>query len=167
MTLGVCKEKRSMEHKHLDQLRNVADVQSLKQTRSLSRQERIDRWVELLERDPTRRLNSLGEIEYKPPAERALVRADDSPLTVAYQDPVLRAEGLASDRLGDAMNFFELSDNEAHRALCSCLGGRTMESRAFAQRVRGATTGGIRTMFGAWVVFASAVAVPSLLYLFE
>jgi hypothetical protein len=29
------------------------------------------------------------------------------------------------------------------------------------------TSGGMRTMFGAWAVFASAVAVPSLLYLFE
>jgi hypothetical protein len=156
-----------MEHKHLDQLRSVADVQSVKQSRSLTRNERLERWIDLLERDPTRRLNALGEIEYKPPAERALVRADDSPLTVAYEDPVLRTEGLSSDRLGDAMNFFEMSDNEAHRALCSCLGGRTMEARAFAQRIRGVTSGGMRTMFGAWAVFASAVAVPSLLYLFE
>jgi hypothetical protein len=133
----------------------------------MTRQERIARWVEILERDPTRRLNALGEIEYKPPVERALVRADNSPLTVAYDDPVFRAEGLAGDRLGDAMKFFELSDHEAHRALCSCLGGRTMESRAFAQRIRGATTGGLRSLFGAWAVFASAIAVPGLLYLFE
>jgi hypothetical protein len=156
-----------MEHKHLDQLRSVADIQSPKAGRSMTRQQRIARWIELLERDPTRRLNALGEIEYKPPAERALVRADGSPLSVAYEDSVLRAEGLAGDRLGDAMRFFELSDNEAHRALCSCLGGRTMESRAFAHRLRAATSGGIRSLFGAWAVFASAVAVPGLLYLFE
>jgi hypothetical protein len=155
-----------MEHKHLDQLRSVADIQSLK-ARSMSRQERIARWVELLERDPTKRLSALGEIEYKPPAERALVRVDGSPLTVAFEDPVLRAEGLAGDRLGDAMTFFELSDSEAHRALCSCLGGRTMESRAFAQRIRSATSGGLRSLLGAWTVFASAVAVPGLLYLLD
>ena len=80
---------------------------------------------------------------------------------------MLRTEGLAGDRLGDAMKFFELTENEAHQAFCSCLGGRTMEARAFAQRIRGVTSGGMRTMFGAWAVFASAIAVPSLLYLFE
>ena len=57
-----------MEHKHLDQLRSVADVQA--ESRLVPAQERLDRWIDLLERDPTRRLNSLGEIEYKPPAER-------------------------------------------------------------------------------------------------
>ena len=59
--------RRSMEHKPLDQLRSVADVQP----RPLTREERLQRWIDLLEADPTRRLNSLGEIEYKPPAERA------------------------------------------------------------------------------------------------
>src|SRR5919112_155441 len=88
--------RRSMEHKPLDQLRSVADVQP----RPLSREERLQRWIDLLERDPARRLNSLGEIEFKPPAERALIREDNSPLTVAYEDPVLRADGLASDRQG-------------------------------------------------------------------
>ncbi len=37
-----------MEHKLLDQLRSVADVQP----RSMTRQERLDRWISLLERDP-------------------------------------------------------------------------------------------------------------------
>src|SRR5690348_9414780 len=99
-----------MEHKHLDQLRSVADVEP----RSMTRQERLQRWIDILERNPHRRLNSLGEIEYQPPAERALVRANDSPLTVAFEDPVLRTEGLASDRLGDAMRFFELTEGQAH-----------------------------------------------------
>jgi hypothetical protein len=42
-----------------------------------------------------------------------------------------------------------------------------MESQAFAHRIRNATSGGIRSLLGAWAVFASAIAVPSLLYLFE
>jgi hypothetical protein len=156
-----------MEHKHVDQLRSVADVQTAQTARTMTRAERLQRWIELLERDPSRRLNALGEIEYKPPSERALVRADNSPLTVAYEDAVLRTEGLASDRLGDAMNFFELTEGEAHRALCSCLGGRTMESGAFAHRVRGVAGGGMRTMPGAWVLCGLAIALPGLLYLFE
>lgn len=152
-----------MEHKHLDQLRSVADVQP----RSMTRQERLQRWVELLERNPTRRLNSLGEIEYKPPAERALIRVDDSPLSVAFEDPVLKAEGLASDRLGDAMNFFELSDGQAHYALCSCLSGRTMESASFAQRLRNTTDGtGWRPVAGAWALAGLAMTLPGFVYLF-
>jgi hypothetical protein len=156
-----------MEHKHLEQLRSVADVKDARQGRSMTRQERLQRWIELLERDPSRRLNSLGEIEYKPPSERALIRNDDSPLTIAYEDPVLRTEGLASDRLGDAMNFFELSDAEAHRALCSCLGGRTMDASAFAQRVRSIAGSGMRTWSGAWVMVGLTVALPGLLYLLD
>jgi len=151
-----------MEHKDLDQLRSVADVQP----RPMTRQERIQRWIHLLERDPARRLNSLGEIEYKPPAERALLREDNSPLTVAYEDPVLRADGLASDRLGDAMRYFELSDGQAHYALCSCLGGRTMESASFAQRLRN-TTGNVgwQSAVGAWALAGLAVSLPGLIYL--
>jgi hypothetical protein len=151
-----------MEHKHLDQLRSVADVQPKRMTR----QERLQRWIEILERNPTRRLSSLGEIEYKSPAERALIREDDSPLTVAYEDPVFRADGLASDRLGDAMRYFELSDGQAHYALCSCLSGRTMESASFAQRLRN-TTGNAawQTVAGAWALAGLAVSLPGIIYL--
>ncbi|MDF2812816.1 MAG: hypothetical protein K0S56_3847 [Microvirga sp.] len=150
-----------MEHKLLDQLRNVADVQP----RSMTRQERLNRWITLLERDPTRRLNSLGEIEYKPPAERELVRQDGSPLSVAFEDAVLRAEGLKSDRLGDAMHFFELTDGQAHYAFCSCLSGRTMESGSFAQRLRNAVAETDQhAVVGAWALAGVALAIPGILY---
>ena len=151
-----------MEHKHLDQLRSVADVQP----RPLSREERLQRWIDLLERDPRRSLNSLGVIEYKPPVERALIREDNSPLTVAYEDPVLRADGLAGDRLGDAMRYFALSDGQAHYALCSCLSGRTMDASACAQRLRNAT-GNVawESEVGAWELAALAVSLPGLVYL--
>ena len=151
-----------MEHKPLDQLRSVADVQP----RPLSRQERLQRWIDLLERDPARRLNSLGEIEYKPPAERALVREDNSPLTLAYDDPVLRADGLASDRLGDVMRYFELSEGQTHYALCSCLSGRSMDASSFAQRLRN-TTGNAtwQSALGAWTLAGLAVSLPGVIYL--
>jgi hypothetical protein len=151
-----------MEHKHLDQLRSVADVQP----KRLTRQERLERWIEILERNPARRLNSLGEIEYKSPAERALIREDNSPLTVAYEDPILRADGLPSDRLGDAMRYFELSEGQAHYALCSCLSGRTMESGSFAQRLRNTTgNAGWQATVGAWALAGLAVSLPGFIYL--
>jgi hypothetical protein len=151
-----------MEHKDLDYLRSVADVQP----KPLTRQERLERWIELLERDPRRRLNSLGEIEFKPPAERVLIREDNSPLTVAYDDPVLRADGLASDRLGDVMRYFALSDGQAHYALCSCLSGRTLESGSCAQRLRNVTGNAAwQSAVGAWVLAGLAVGLPGVLYL--
>jgi hypothetical protein len=151
-----------MEHKHLDQLRSVADVEP----GSLTREERLQRWIELLERNPSRRLNTLGEIEYQPPAERALVRVNDSPLTVAYEDPVLQAEGLASDRLGDAMAFFGMTDGQAHYALCSCLSGHSMEAGTCAQRLR--NTIGAQSwhpVAAAWGFAALALGLPGFFYL--
>jgi hypothetical protein len=59
----------------------------------MSREERLARWVEALERDPRRILRPLHQIEFRTPNERRAIREDNSPLTVAYEDPVLRAEG--------------------------------------------------------------------------
>ena len=125
-----------MEHKPVSELAGIADVQPTP-IQPLSRRERLDRWAELLERDPDRVVSSLEEIEWKPKCEWARLRADNSALSVAFADPVLREEGLASDRLGDAMGFFELSGRQAHLILCSCLGGRTVVAGEVARRIRG------------------------------
>ncbi|HEX2479197.1 MAG TPA: hypothetical protein VHK45_07945, partial [Geminicoccaceae bacterium] len=63
-------------------------------------------------------------------------RADDSALSVAFADPVLREQGLESDRVGDAVRFFELSHWEIHQLVCSCHYGRTMAAGTAALRVR-------------------------------
>jgi hypothetical protein len=90
-----------MEHKTLDQIRDVADIlPDWLRTRPLSRRERLERWAEALEREDRGRLKTLFEIEYVPPAKLAALRADDSPLSVAFSDPRLRAEGLAGDTVG-------------------------------------------------------------------
>jgi hypothetical protein len=154
-----------MEHKKLDQLRSVADLQTPEAVRTMTRTERLQRWVELLEREPDRRLNAIPEIEYMLPMDRPGARADDSPLSVAFADPVFRTQGLAGDTLGDAMKFFELSENEAHHAFCSCLGGYRMESKAFARRLTDATIGRSRIISGAWILGGAAVLLPSLIYL--
>jgi hypothetical protein len=102
----------------------------------MCREERLARWVEALEREPKRILRPLHEIEFRKPSERRAIRANNSPLTVAYEDPVLRAEGLTSDRLGDAIDFFQLSDHEAHTAFCSCHLGSSFEASHAAARVK-------------------------------
>jgi hypothetical protein len=120
---SILKRRRAMEHKPLRDLSRVADVVPETPKLSLTRRERLERWIEVLGREPGRALNTLREIEHKPRDARRASRVDNSPLTVAYNDPVLRADGLASDRLGDAVDYFELSDEEAHRVFCSCLYG--------------------------------------------
>jgi hypothetical protein len=74
-------------------------------------------------------------IEHKPSDERRAIRVENSPISVAFEDMALRAEGLTGDTLGDAMDFFEMSDRDAHAALCSCLFGGTVEAGLAARRV--------------------------------
>jgi hypothetical protein len=124
-----------MEHKPLVELNALADLKPAPRA-PMSRRERLDRWAELLEGEPDRLLKTLEEIEWKPKAARLAMRADGSPLAVAFADPVLRTEGLASDRLGDAVTFFGLSEHEAHVILCSCNGGESISAGEAARRIR-------------------------------
>ena len=128
-----------MKHTPVAEISRVADVHPIPLKPSMARSERLERWAEALERNPDRVLTSIEEMEWKPKAERLAMRADNSALTVAFNDPVLRAEGLASDRLGDAMEFFRLSPTEAHITLCSCIYGQQMHADVAAQRVRSLT----------------------------
>ena len=124
-----------MEHKPRVDLQAIADLSPVESRAPMSREERLARWVEALEREP-KRFETAHEIEFKKPHERRAIRADNSPLTVAYEDPVLRAEGLASDRLGDAIDFFQLTEHEAHTAFCSCHLGSAFEASHAAKRVK-------------------------------
>ena len=117
-----------MKHTPVSEIGRVADVHAIPLKPPLTRVQRLERWAEALERDPDRVLTSLEEIEWKSEDERGAMRAESSALTVAFEDPVLRAEGLASDRLVDAVTFFRLTDAEAHFALCSCVYGQSMQA---------------------------------------
>ncbi|WP_406856779.1 MULTISPECIES: hypothetical protein [unclassified Alsobacter] len=154
-----------MEYREFDKLRDVADVRVAARP-VMTRRERLERWATLLEQDPARRLRSLGEIETKTPAERVQMRSPDSPLTIAFEDPMLRAEGLASDRLGDAIDFFSLAEDDAHRLLCSCMNGWTMSAGKVARGVRSIADPDTRLQSVAWVVAGGLVATPVLMYLF-
>lgn len=124
-----------MKHTRLNEIEHVADL-SPAETRQMIRRERLERWATALERHKGV-LKPLYRVEYVTPAERAQLRGDDTPLSVAFADPVLRSEGLASDRLGDAKKFFELSEHEAHYLLCDCHYGGTMTGEGVASRIRG------------------------------
>jgi len=139
-----------MEHRPLSELGHVADLKP-SQVPVLSKRERLDRWAELLEREPDRVLRTLDEIEWKPKAVRHAMRADDSALTVAFDDPVLRTAGLVSDRFGDAVSFFQISEHDAHIILCSCHGGEFMRSEEAARRVRGIRSPSLWSLYFGWL----------------
>ena len=124
-----------MEHKPLSELETIADVKRA-ETVFLTREQRLDRWIKALEAQPKRLLRPLYEIEYSPLDERRECRADNSPLTVAYEDPVFRAQGLQSDRLGDCMDFFAITERQMHYAFCSCHVGSSFDGKQAADRLR-------------------------------
>ena len=129
-----------MEYKPLSEIQTVAYVtRGWGAAKKMSRRERLERWAILLEQDPTRHLKPLVRVEFLPRREREMLRRDESPLTVAYADSMLREQGLTSDCLGAAMDFFDLSDREAHYLLCDCHyhGGMTMTPDTVSKRIRG------------------------------
>jgi hypothetical protein len=153
----------SMEHQPLRHLRDIADVEpglSLLE----GRRARLERWAEILDREPARAFTTLEEIEFVPRRLRAGIRADHSPIAFAYADPVLRASGLSGDTFGAARDFFELSTGEAHHLLCSCVNGRSVTGSATAKRLRRLAT----KRPGLWLAYgcaAAAVSLPGLFYL--
>jgi hypothetical protein len=122
-----------MKYQSLEQIALEADVHPAV---GMSRRERLERWAELLERRPWRRLSTIEGTEFGSRREREAKRADHSPLSVAFEDPALRAEGLRGDRVGDAVEFFDVSHGEVHRLVCYCHYGRTVASHTVASPVR-------------------------------
>src|SRR5215469_7637425 len=118
----------------LEELVTVGEVAS---PRPLGRLERLRRWADALEQCPDVNLRPLRRVELYAPADRAKLRCDQSPLSVAYADPLLRSEGLPSDRLGDGGGFFGLSDRDLHALVCDCRYGGRMRPSDVARRVRG------------------------------
>ncbi len=137
-----------MEHRTLDAIKRTALTTPVEtSTAKMTRRERLERWAILLERHRGP-LMPLMRVEYLPEEARKMLRGDDTPLTVACNDRLLQAEGLKSDRLGEGMAFFELTDQEAHHLLCDCHYCGTMSGENVAARVRFTANGpGVR---GLW-----------------
>jgi hypothetical protein len=150
-----------MEHKTLEQIRDIADIlPDRPRTRPMSKRQRLKRWAEVLEREGSRRLTTLRAIEYAPPEKREALRADDSPLTVAFNDPRLRADGLAGDMVGDATAFFGMSPMQLHAILCACHHGASISAETAAERIRAAIA--LQRLM-AQAAFVGAAAVGSIL----
>jgi hypothetical protein len=125
-----------MKHHTLEELQNLGTVKTDYPYSLMSRDARLERWAELLEQLSDRRLSTLRETEYQPAIARRNIRADNSPVSVAFGDPVLRAAGLAGDTYGDAKRFFEMTDRQLHDATCYCHFGSTVSGTEAARHVR-------------------------------
>lgn len=154
-----------MERKSARELRALADVWS-DPPPPLGRRERLERWADLLDRDPLRMINTVRELEFACRAAQADMRADGSALSVAYNDPLFRSLGLNSDRLGDGRAFFGLSDAEAHRLLCSCRNGMSMRAEDAARMVRAEALSRSATLTHGLVI-TTLCMVPALFLFFS
>ena len=131
-----------MKHVTVSELESIASIVPREEVQpQMTRAERLQRWAELLDQHPDRRLATLSGTEYAARAARAKMRADESPISVAFEDARLRAEGLSDDSYGEAKRFFELSDWQLHSIVCHCYNGAKMPAAVASGYVRRAIGG--------------------------
>jgi hypothetical protein len=123
-----------MRHQPIEQILDTA--LPLHAAPVMSRRERLLRWADILKATDQQVLQPLKFVEFYAPSERRRLRADQSPLDLAFADPTLRAAGLHGDSLGEAQAFFGLSDEESHFLLCDCHWRGQMTGAAAAKRIR-------------------------------
>lgn len=124
-----------MKHTPLADLHAVATVTAAP-ARPLTRVERLNRWADRLEQRGNEELRTLIGTEHERPAVRALMSAPNSALSVAFADPVLRADGLQGETYGDARSYFKMNNWQLHELICGCHYGRTSSAADTARRVR-------------------------------
>jgi hypothetical protein len=134
VTFAYAKPKEPfVEHRTINQLELAGHV-SL--ALPLSRAERLYRWATALEQLGSMPLNTLWRTEFAFERVRQSMRADNSPLTVAFNDPVLRTAGLKDDSYCEALRFFEVTDRQLHWLVCFCHHGRSILAADAARGVR-------------------------------
>ena len=84
---------------------------------AMSKAERIERWADLLDKQEGRVLPLPG-IEYMTPEARRNLSGQHYPMTVAFADPVFRSLGLKGETLGESLEFFGMTDEDAHNIMC-------------------------------------------------
>ncbi|MBZ9988149.1 hypothetical protein LB572_13705 [Mesorhizobium sp. BH1-1-5] len=125
-----------MKHQTIQDLNGVAQVEAIFPV--MPRRQRLERWAALLERNPERCLAAFPGTEYMTFEVREKAQCLGSPLSVAFADPILCAQGLKNDTYGEAKRFFELADWQLHAIVCHCHVGGTMKAGWAAVQVRSA-----------------------------
>lgn len=133
-----------MQHRTFEQLKRMASIHSITwpqaklAVKPMAQRERLERWAFLLRQRPNRRLHSLPGTEFEPPERRAMMRHNNSPISVAFDDPTLRAAGLRDDTYGEARRFFGLTDTQLHNIVCFCRSGEFISATTAGYGVRAA-----------------------------
>ena len=124
-----------MEYRTREQIKKIGSIrESTELDGGMSRRERLTHWATILEQQPGP-LRSIEGVEF---AHSGASRADYSPLSVAFDDPTLRAAGLRGDSVADACQFFGLSRHDVHHIVCYCHHGQTISPAVAARCVRNA-----------------------------
>ena len=150
-----------MRRQSLKQVQKTANVYHRLPHLDLSSQRgRLERWNELLRQEPVRLLTTFTNTEYLSTEVRDRLRCDESPVSVAFADPLMREAGLAGDTYGDAKRFFGLSDKQLHRIVCYCHHGAQTYAAGVACQVRAAypRTTGTGILRRIWSVMAGSPA---------
>lgn len=125
-----------MRHENPRRLSRIATVSPTAPVVPLSRDERLRRWAAVLEARGAEPVTTLLAIEYRGEKHRRRLRCDGSALSVAFEDPVLRRDGLNDDTYDTARRYFELSAERLHRIICYCHFGRQARSSDVALAIR-------------------------------
>jgi hypothetical protein len=128
-------EEEPMEYRSRNDLADIAQVMPPAKLQ-MTRTERLLQWAAALDRMAGQPVQALFRLEFLDPRSRSSVRDDNSPISVAWKDPMLQAEGLDGDTVGDAQSFFELTDDQLHYLLCDCHFHGTMTASMVAARLR-------------------------------
>ena len=149
-----------MEHRTSAELKGFAAVI---RPQKLSKKELLERWALALEQRRGDRLRTLRETEYKPVKKQSALRQENSPLTVAFEDPVLRSAGLTTDTFGEVARFFGLSHWQLHEVVCNCHFGETVIAEAVAARARRLSGRSFATFAYGYAIAAALLAGTVLL----
>jgi len=128
-------QEHAMKHQIPAEIISTSELIPLIGKPAMTPRERLELWADALERHAGP-LNALRRLESLSPDALRAYRGNNTPLTVAFADPALRVEGLRGDSLGDVMDFFALSDHDAHLLFCDCHYNGTMTGTNLAHRLR-------------------------------
>lgn len=98
----------------------------------MTRKEKLMHWAKLV-RQHRSYLYIFHRLEDWNAEQLAKAYHHDSAFTLASRDPAFKAAGLKSGYVGEAMKFFELSQQQLHEFSCDC--GGEIRASSMADRI--------------------------------
>ena len=105
----------------------------------MTRREKLLRFA-MIVRTSQRNFVIFHHLEYMTEPQLRDAYHPESAFAAAAADPILSDAGLASDRVGEAQRFFELSKNDLHEFSCDC--GGVIRNDTMADRIEAVAVAG-------------------------